>query len=424
MDLALEMRKRLGDWFRVMQLVQQGHGDDNDNTLALNNIGEYYVDRQKWGKAVQYYVQSKNIGRLVDCYYMTEDFVNLEKLIFQLNQGNSLLRVVGEKFRSVGMVKECVDAYIRAGDPRLAVDACASLNEWDRAIELAEKYELVHIEELLGNYASHLLEQGEVFEAMMLYRKAEKHAEAAKLLVQMAKKEAATKVYPLRVKKLYVLAALEIDKLRAKMHNSGASDAGYSNTLDSLLKQDKTMNTNSILDIGWRGAEAYHFFLLAQRQLFEGDVEAALITALRLRCYEDILEAEQIESMIALPSFYAQMYGQCSKAFIKLESVPGEKAKNYEDLAMSIFVKHPPRDPPGQLWLESGSKQEIGVCVATGRPILEELSSSGHVAKCTNCAHYALMEFWRSVRHCPLCHSAILGLRARKGSFTDDSKYN
>ena len=54
MDLALEMRKRLGDWFRVVQLVQQGYGDDNDNTLALNNIGDYYADRQKWNKAVQY----------------------------------------------------------------------------------------------------------------------------------------------------------------------------------------------------------------------------------------------------------------------------------------------------------------------------------------------------------------------------------
>ena len=53
MDLALEMRKRLGDWFRVVQLVQQGYGDDNDNTLALNNIGDYYADRQKWNKAVQ-----------------------------------------------------------------------------------------------------------------------------------------------------------------------------------------------------------------------------------------------------------------------------------------------------------------------------------------------------------------------------------
>ena len=53
MDLALEMRKRLGDWFRVVQLVQQGCGDDNDNTLALNNIGDYYADRQKWNKAVQ-----------------------------------------------------------------------------------------------------------------------------------------------------------------------------------------------------------------------------------------------------------------------------------------------------------------------------------------------------------------------------------
>ena len=33
---------------------------------------------------------------------------------------------------------------------------------------------------------------------------------------------------------------------------------------------DKTSSYNSMLDSPWKGAEAYHFFLLAQRQLYEG----------------------------------------------------------------------------------------------------------------------------------------------------------
>jgi len=407
MDLALEMRKRLGDWFRVVQLVQQGYGDDNDNILALNNIGDYYADRQKWGKAVQYYTQAKNAARRVECYYMLEDFTNLEKLILQLNEGNALLKVIGEKFTSVGMVAEAVDAYIRAGDPRLAIDACASLNEWDRAIELAENYDLPHIEELLSKYATHLLEKGEKFEAMMLYRKANKHADAARLLVEMARKESESKVNPLRVKKLYVLAALEMDKLRSKMLGGG-HNTGTQGTLDNLLSLDRQLGKGSAnLDIGWRGAETFHFFLLAQRQLFEGDVEAALVTALRLRGYEDILSAEQIESVIALPAFYSEAYGQCSKAFIKLESLDGPKKAAFEDLAMTIFVRHPPQDSPGQEWLEAGSRQEIGACVVTGKPITEEQNTRGNVAKCNTCGHMALAEFWRGCRHCPLCHSTI-----------------
>merc|ERR1711988_347705 len=283
---------------------------------------------------------------------------------FQLNEGNPLLKVIGDKFASVGMVRESVKAFLHGGDVRAAIDACASLNEWNQAIELAEKNDQSHIEELLGKYAQHLLEKGETFEAMMLYRKANKHADAARLLVEMAQKEAKSKVNPLRVKKMYVLAALEIDKLRNKMLPGGGGTAdGYSNTLDSLLKHEKAVGSNKVLDLGWRGAEAFHYFLLSQRQLFEGDVEAALATALRLRGYEDVLETEQIESLIALPAFYCEAFAQCSKAFIKLESLEGPKKEAFEDLAISIFTRHPPRDGAGQGWIEPGSKQEIGVCV-------------------------------------------------------------
>lgn len=48
-DLAIELRMRLGDWFRVLQLVQSGGGDDELQALAWNRIGDYYADRQKVG---------------------------------------------------------------------------------------------------------------------------------------------------------------------------------------------------------------------------------------------------------------------------------------------------------------------------------------------------------------------------------------
>lgn len=56
-----------------------------------------------------------------------------------------------------------------------------------------------------------------------------------------------------------------------------------SNTLDRLLDQDSALGS-STKELGWRGAEAYHFYMLAQRQLFEGSpqqIEAAMRTALR-----------------------------------------------------------------------------------------------------------------------------------------------
>lgn len=49
-DLAIGLRIKLGDWFRVLQLLKTGSGDADDALLeqAHNAIGDYFADRQKW----------------------------------------------------------------------------------------------------------------------------------------------------------------------------------------------------------------------------------------------------------------------------------------------------------------------------------------------------------------------------------------
>ena len=47
--MAVALRRKLGDWFRVVQLLKGGaSGDDVKMEEALNNIGHYYADRHKW----------------------------------------------------------------------------------------------------------------------------------------------------------------------------------------------------------------------------------------------------------------------------------------------------------------------------------------------------------------------------------------
>ena len=109
---------------------------------------------------------------------------------------------------------------------------------------------------------------------------------------------------------------------------------------------DPTGNSN-IVDNAWRGAEAYHFLMLCQRQLYEGYVDAAMKTALHLRDYEDILNHEDIYSLLALSSCANRAFGTCSKAFIKLEAMQDlseETKEEYQELAMDIFVKYSPKD--------------------------------------------------------------------------------
>merc|ERR1711997_344942 len=80
--------------------------------------------------------------------------------------------------------------------------------------------------------------------------------------------------------------------------------------------------------------------------------EMAMKTALRLADYEDILDTQTIYSIIALTTYYNKFFMQCSKAFIKLEAssdIKKEMQTKFADLALRIFIKHPPRDPSSKM---------------------------------------------------------------------------
>lgn len=60
LDLAINLRSRLGDWFKVEKLLRESGGDDVALVTAWNKIGAYYSDRQKWAKAAHFYTQVRH----------------------------------------------------------------------------------------------------------------------------------------------------------------------------------------------------------------------------------------------------------------------------------------------------------------------------------------------------------------------------
>eukprot|EP00753_Platysulcus_tardus_P015766 PLAT5272.2.p1 GENE.PLAT5272.2~~PLAT5272.2.p1 ORF type:complete len:1194 (+),score=710.47 PLAT5272.2:43-3624(+) len=425
-DLAIDLRMRLGDWFRVVQLLQGPAGDDTQRRMAWNRIGDYYADRLKWHKAVQYYVQGKSNEALVRCYYHLGNFSGLVKVAAALPEGAELLLDIGEKLTSVGMGEQAAEAFLKGGDVKAAIDACVMLNQWNHAVKLAEEHSFPQIETLFERYASHLLEKGAILEAIELYRKAQRHVDAARLLSQMAQKVSASKVNPLRAKKLQVLAALEVLQYRSSMLDpmaagGAAGGATTQQTLHTLVTVDAATGDDRALDAPWRGAEAYHFFILAQRQLYEGLIDESMNTALRLQEYDDILDAKDIYSLIALTAHYNSHFGQCSDAFVKLESLDSlddKEREAYAQLALTIFMSNPPVDPakravdcprPGcigrvQSWytkcLECNYK--LHACLVTGRAILDS-----RYRACPVCRHRCQESAARGLVFCPLCHAAL-----------------
>jgi hypothetical protein len=48
-DLAYQLRRKLGDWFRVVQILQSGAiASDAMQSEAWNELGDFYYDRQQW----------------------------------------------------------------------------------------------------------------------------------------------------------------------------------------------------------------------------------------------------------------------------------------------------------------------------------------------------------------------------------------
>eukprot|EP01135_Chromosphaera_perkinsii_P001605 Nk52_evm75s207 gene=Nk52_evmTU75s207 len=365
-DLAINLRLKLGDWFRVVHLVNSGGGgDDSLLVQAWNGIGNYYADRQKWTSAVSYFSQARNQEKMIHCYFMLEDFEGLEKVAQSLPDNHKLLEKIADIFVSVGLSAQALTTYSRCGKIKKAVDACVELNQWSQAVELARMNDMKEIDALLAKYAAHLLEKQKKLQAIELYRKANHFVEAAKLLCSLAKESEKMKPNPLRAKKLHVLAALQVEKYHefhiatSKLHAGKASAAA--NALDGLLEEDASAQADTkFVDNAWRGAEAYHFFLLAQRQLYEGSPEAALKTAVRLSDYESSMNPVEIYSLVALTGYINKAFAVCSQAFIKLEKLPlsQEEMEKYQDMALTIFTKNPPTN----LYIDS---IECNGCAAT-----------------------------------------------------------
>ncbi len=165
------------------------------------------------------------------------------------------------------------------------------------------------------------------YQAIELYRKANYYLDAARLLNDLARDETLKRSSsPIRIKKLYVLSALLVEEHLQSLRKTAKGVPGLrSSALIGLVGEDSSSSFSApgvaggvtgearIVDNAWRGAEAFHFLMLCQRQLYEGFVDAAMKTALNLRDYDDILNAEDVYCLLALSSCANRAFGTCSK---------------------------------------------------------------------------------------------------------------
>lgn len=414
-DLAVALRQKLADYPRALQLMRLGStGSDAQLEQAHVRWGEQLAARQEWREAREHLEHGRDPERLLDCHYRLEEYEQLAATAAQLPDQAPGLRRAARMLASVGMCQQAVSCFVRCADVRQAVETCVRSNHWDQALELARTWRLPGIGELLAKYARHLLASGRRLQAIELYRKADCPLEAAKLLLELASEQAKRRAAPLRLKKLYVLAALLVQE---HLEGTRAHAQTQSRTRSGLLMglAEASGEDARVVEEAWRGAEAYHFLLLAHRQMYGDEPEAAMRTALRLREYEDLLEHEPVYALLALASCACGAFATCSRAFVRLEAID----PRYEELALEIFGKRPPKDlrPPTRtecLQCETlvpdycvacpNCGSGFPACVVSGRPLMDQTSAW----LCTVCKHRAASERdVVNVNGCPLCHSII-----------------
>ena len=241
---------------------------------------------------------------------------------------------------------------------------------------------------------------------------------------------------PLHAKKLYVLAALEVERHRQQVmdetshatstavtqfgtrrtnHSANRTTKVANQTAATLETLMTSMDTDSVnkkamkvLDSAWRGAAAYHYFSLSLSQMYHGNLDDSLKTAIRLCEFEDVIHPKIIYSLIALCSFHTEFFSICSKAFVKLETmrdISEEERESFQALAISIFTKYSPEDP-------ATLEVEYLDCLESGKPY-KACTSSGRAVQDSSCVECKRCKYPILTHHvggritCPLCHDSL-----------------
>lgn len=413
-DLAIALRSTLCDWFRVIQLYRMASGiSDQQMENAYKEIGDHFANMRVWESAREYYEKAHHIEGLMETFYHLEKYDELENLITRLPEKSSLLSRLGQMLATVGMTEQAVEAFKKCGDVKSAVSTCVSLRQWGLAVELAQKYKMPSVNALLNKHAAHLLQEGKLPEAIELQKKAGRYLDASRLLIKLAEREIEKKSPFLRIKQLFILAGLLVED---HLQTQASVTAGNRATVVAQLSPEDSVLIEQI----WHYAEAYHFVLLAQRQLRAGLMHSAVLSSIRLRDYEDVLNVEKIYSLIALASCADRSFGTCCKAFIKLESLESineVKRQEYEELAVSILSRYDPKDTKmDQIpcfacetlaadWQTSCNNcgSHFPACIASGQAI----SNPQAAWQCNKCFHLAKRIEIASRKSCPLCHSLV-----------------
>ncbi|CAI2357122.1 unnamed protein product [Caenorhabditis sp. 36 PRJEB53466] len=435
-DLAVEMYSKVGEVQTAYDMAKHLDNNNRLKTEAQKELAEFHFDNLDFEEAAKEYTECGETGMRIESLINANLFGELEVLSRTLPDDSPHLERLGDAFQSRGMGDQAVECFLRKELLTKALNCCMELNQWQKAHFIAESNHMDNVEGLLGKFVVDLKGENDEksLSALSLYMRAGRHLDAATIAfdassfrsfiffvkrtisVQIAK-DRQSKFYPYEeLKECYVLGAILVEQHRVGLKELKKIDKN--NILDENMDEESGLSAEQsrILENTWRGAEAFHFMILAQQHFFDERVEDALQTSVVLSDYEEYLDPAEVHSMIALAAANVRQFGICSKAMMRLETMEdlGEVEKDeMRSLSFQLFSDNPPVNPNSAKVNCPSCETKIDpfdlqcyechtkfpVCIASGRLIIDNV-----FWLCPRCKHRAHQHEISKWSYCPLCH--------------------
>jgi WD repeat-containing protein 35 len=434
-DLNLAMNIKLGKWDKVTDMMSKNDEKDENLKIAYNNYADELFEKKDYDKAEEYYKKSGNLHGLVNTYFAKEEYNKASDMIDIIPKEDEFLEKMGDKFKGLGMCEEAVKAYSKRGNLKKAMETYIENNKWGEAVELSRENDFYNMEQLTNKFGNEFIKNGRKLDLVELFNKANMKLKVNKYLSEIAYDMRKLRANPLIIKKIYVLAALELENYKKRISDSQINNEEHQDNNNDIKIKNKdnenkiinnkytTKDIDKILFNSWKGAEAFHYYMLCQHQLYNRKFKEACKTSIRLTLYEKELGSEDVYRLIALCSYLNKSFNICSNALStleKLNTIDKFRQKKYEELAKSIFVKYEPKNVDEKFFKcpNNECKQPVSEfdiyckncgmnfngCVLTGGSILDH-----HYFKCKQCHHRTKKSEVKksTIANCPFCHCSL-----------------
>ncbi|CDW56789.1 WD repeat containing protein 35 [Trichuris trichiura] len=430
-DLAIALHRKCRNWKKVLQLMKDNLGITSDVRLdqVYIELGDHCAELRQWEQAANFYKQAKCSEKLITSYQMLEEYQPMLDLVDSLTDVDQMEEIV-TTLTNAGLSSEAQEIIKKCRENKVFTEEQAA--RWKQMGLFVESSQTT-VKDSQNFVQDEILPAStqdltQILDVIQLHRKNKRLDHAAKMLFQMAKRDDVQNAGPLLLKYIHVLGALLVEMHKDRQYKDSSSSESVTRltstrpkTLNDLLLDQSDHANFYATDNPWRGAQAYHYYILSQRILYQGDAATAMKIALLLRDYEDKINAEEIYSLLALTSCNCGYFSICSKAFVKLEIMYNNRYdaedNPYETLAYSVFTQNGIKDPADSGYLCPGCKGTIAsyltrcpncdrsfpVCLVTGKTITDQQS----MWTCKTCRHNADSTAMLGQNVCPLCHAMI-----------------